>query len=225
VRFLPALVKGRLLDVGCGSGEWLASMRERGWNVAGLDFDQDAVRIAKQSGLEVRSGTLKEQNYASKSFDAVTLHHVIEHVPDPVETLTECARILVNGGQLVLSTPNSASLGHRIFKEYWRGLEPPRHLHIFSGRSLRRVLEQAGFRNISIRPHVAPSVIYESDLLWRGRASFTRTLKRHWPSWIVAQCFSLAELGLIKFKPSVADCVVAVAVKHDSIAHPPEEVV
>src|SRR5581483_5729280 len=72
VRFLPALPGGRLLDVGCGSGEWLVSMRRRGWQVAGTDFDENAVEFAKKRGLDVVCGALQQQQFPTDSFDAVT---------------------------------------------------------------------------------------------------------------------------------------------------------
>jgi len=213
VRFLSAVSQGRLLDVGCGSGDWLASMRERGWQVAGTDFDENAVKVARQRGLDVVCGPLEQQHFADNSFNAVTLSHVIEHVPDPVAELKECLRILKPGGKLVLFTPNSASLSHKVFKRDWRGLEPPRHLHIFSMDSMRRLLEKAGFRQNSIRPHIAKSVITDSLRLRRagkGQASGQRLGKG---AELYARAFNLWEAILLKWRPTVADCVAAVATK------------
>src|SRR5436190_15748012 len=139
-RFLQWMPGGRVLDVGCGAGEWLSWMRELGWDVQGLDFDPGAVRSAQTKDLRVACGSVEDQNYPATSFDAVTLNHVIEHLPDPVGTLKECARLLKPGGKLVVVTPNGVSLAHRHFKEYWRGLETPRHLHIFSPGSMSKAL-------------------------------------------------------------------------------------
>ena len=213
VRCLPAVPQGRLLDVGCGSGEWLLAMRQRGWTVEGVDFDESAVKLARQVGLKVESGSLEEQNYPDDYFDAVTLNHVIEHVPDPVRTLAECARILKPTGKLVLFTPNSASLGHLLFKECWRGLEPPRHLHIFSTWSMRRTLAAAGFQEVTILPFIVTSVIYQSLLLRWGRTDFTNGTPRNWPAWGITRLFKILELCLLPWNPSLGDCVIAVAVK------------
>ena len=213
VRFLTARPGGRLLDVGCGSGDWIMFMRGLGWQVSGNDFDAIAVKTARSRGLEVECASLEQQNHPAGTFDAVTLSHVIEHVPDPVQTLAECRRILKPGGRLVLFTPNASSLSHRVFKQDWRGLEPPRHLHVFSTESMRPLLEHAGFQNISVRPHLARSVIYESLLLRRGRTSFASEAGRSWTAEAYARLFNLVELCLIQWKPSAADCVAAVAVK------------
>jgi 2-polyprenyl-3-methyl-5-hydroxy-6-metoxy-1,4-benzoquinol methylase len=213
VRFLPAVPNGRLLDVGCGSGDWLLLMRELGWQVEGIDFDERALEVARKSGLQVRCGSLEEQSFPSASFDAVILNHVIEHLPDPIGNLLECARLLRPGGKLVVCTPNGSSLGHRLFKGKWRGLEPPRHLHVFSEQSMHRLLERAGFREISFRPLIAKSVIYESILLSWGRTGFGSVARRSLLAEGFARLFNILELGLLRWKPSVADCLAVVAVR------------
>jgi 2-polyprenyl-3-methyl-5-hydroxy-6-metoxy-1,4-benzoquinol methylase len=212
-RLLQAVPEGRLLDVGCGSGEWLATMCELGWRAEGIDFDENAVRVARQKGLDVRCGTLEQQNFPSGTFDAVTLNHVIEHLPDPKKTILECARILKPDGKLVIFTPNSSSLGHRVFRQNWRGLEPPRHLYLFSMQSLRSLLEKSGFKNISIHPQIAKSVIYESVLLWRGQMDSFPMPHRIWSAEMFARFFNIGEICLSNWKPSVADCVAAAAIR------------
>ena len=140
IRYLDLTMRGKVLDVGCGAGSWLLEMRGRGWEVFGLDIDPKAVEAARSAGLSVQCGPVQRQGYPSEFFDAVTLNHVIEHVPDPFKTVKECLRILKPGGKLVIITPNGSGLSHRFFKRDWRGLEPPRHLHIFSLESISRSL-------------------------------------------------------------------------------------
>ncbi len=213
VRFLPSVPGGRLLDVGCGSGEWLSAMREKGWRVAGTDFDENAVKTARQKGVDVVCGDLAQQNFPADHFDAVTLSHVIEHVPDPLATMVECFRILKPGGKLVLLTPNTASLSHKFFKQDWRGLEPPRHLHVFSFKSMRRALGRAGFGEIVIRPHVARTVILDSLRLRRaGNGQASDRSPGFGAKWF-ARAFNVLEACLQTWRPSVSDCVAAIAVK------------
>jgi 2-polyprenyl-3-methyl-5-hydroxy-6-metoxy-1,4-benzoquinol methylase len=213
VRFLPAVPHGRLLDVGCGSGDWLLAMSQRGWRVEGLDFDSNAVAVARSRGLKVATGALEAQQYNNSTFDAVTLSHVIEHVPDPVACLRECARVLKPGGRLVLLTPNADSLGHRIFGDSWRGLEPPRHLHVFSLHSMQRALQLAGFKAISVLPFVVTSVVYESILLRWGRGDFAHGAPRHRGAKLLTQLFKLLEICVLPWNGSAGDCVVASAIK------------
>lgn len=150
VMFVPAEPKGKLLDVGCGSGSLLKIFSKVGWQTEGIDFDPTAVENAKSKGLQVRCGTLEEQKYPDNHFDVITMSHLIEHVYNPLEQLRECHRILRPGGYLVLVTPNINSLSHRRFKEDFFHLDPPRHLHIFSPQALRLLSEKAGFQKIKL---------------------------------------------------------------------------
>ena len=77
--------------------------------------------------------------------DAILLCHVIEHLAEPIEILKECLSILKPGGILIMLTPNSESLGHRLFGRNWLHLDPPRHLYLFNSSNMRRILEQTGF--------------------------------------------------------------------------------
>ena len=149
--FLAAQPGGKLLDVGCGSGERLEKMRRLGWTVSGIDFDAEAVRVARDRGLDVSCGTIPGTWFPTEAFDAVTMNHVIEHVPHPIELLEECNRILKPGGKVVLTTPNSSCWGHKLFEEHWRGLEPPRHLHVFCPSSIEQTLRRAGFGVVLVR--------------------------------------------------------------------------
>jgi SAM-dependent methyltransferase len=79
------------------------------------------------------------------------MSHLIEHVYDPGALLEECYRILKPGGRVVIVTPNTQSVGHRMFGKYWRGLEPPRHIYLFSIASLKRLGSKAGFDILSAR--------------------------------------------------------------------------
>jgi 2-polyprenyl-3-methyl-5-hydroxy-6-metoxy-1,4-benzoquinol methylase len=149
---LRAVPPGRLLDVGCGSGMLLQRMRIAGWEVEGVDLDEKAiVRAWREYGVVVRHGDLHAACYPDGSFDAVTLNHVIEHVHDPIALLVECRRILRSDGRLILVTPNIASWGHARFGRNWRGLEPPRHLHLFSPKTLAETARRAGFARLEVR--------------------------------------------------------------------------
>lgn len=146
VLYVPFVENGHLLDVGCGNGSAMIELKRRGWKVTGTDFDDNALYNARRNGLEVHLGDLKTINFPDASFDAILLSHVIEHVPNPIETLKECHRILKPNGRLIAITPNATSKGHKYFKHHWRGLEVPRHLQIFTPDSLESIGFQAGFR-------------------------------------------------------------------------------
>jgi SAM-dependent methyltransferase len=107
---------GRLLDVGCGDGHFLNRMAQQGWEGTGIDFDAGAVENGrKKYGLDLIAADFQTASFSSSGFDAVTMTHVIEHVPDPVACLDKCRQLLKPGGRLVVSTPNPLSLGHQRF--------------------------------------------------------------------------------------------------------------
>jgi 2-polyprenyl-3-methyl-5-hydroxy-6-metoxy-1,4-benzoquinol methylase len=154
--FLEDLPPGRVLDVGCGSGDFLFKMHQLGWSVTGVDFDGKAIANAKaKHGFELLHSDLAGACFADNFFDAVTMNHVIEHVPEPTTLLAEIRRILKPGGRLVATTPNIQSLGHSLFQDCWRGLEPPRHLQIFSLQSLASCARQASFEMIEVKSSAA----------------------------------------------------------------------
>lgn len=142
--FLANLPAGRVLEVGCGSGALLRRLRDLGWTVEGQDVDPNAASIADDD-IVVHLGDLNALALPSESYDAVVMNHVIEHVHAPVELLRECFRLTKPGGILVITTPNINSYGHRIFGDAWVGLDPPRHLHIFSTKSLMNLVSSAGW--------------------------------------------------------------------------------
>ena len=148
--YLDEMTPGRLLDVGCGNGSWCVYMRARGWDVTGQEIDPKAVASAPAHLSQVHLGTLGSAAFPTDSFDAVVMNHVLEHVHEPVALLAECYRIARPGGLLIVTTPNSESYGHKHFGACWRGLEPPRHLHLFSVGSLKACAMKAGFRVVEI---------------------------------------------------------------------------
>jgi 2-polyprenyl-3-methyl-5-hydroxy-6-metoxy-1,4-benzoquinol methylase len=135
----------RFLEVGCGRGDLLLTMRGLGWTVEGIDFDPTAVEVARSRGLAVERATVFSRALVPGSADAMSLVHVVEHLFDPQAVLARCLEILKPGGTLVVVTPNFASLGRRMFGASWVHLDPPRHVTLFRVAALRRLAEAAGF--------------------------------------------------------------------------------
>lgn len=154
-RFLPKAAPGapapRVLDVGCGGGEFLVQAREIGWEPYGIDFDPLAVRAAQDKGFQVSLGGIEDLDDTLKPFDAATLSHVIEHVYRPVDTLTAIHARLRPGGHFYVETPNIDAIGRKRYGLSWRGFEAPRHLVMFDAQCLRDALARAGFVNIRQR--------------------------------------------------------------------------
>ncbi|HUA39880.1 MAG TPA: class I SAM-dependent methyltransferase [Candidatus Sulfopaludibacter sp.] len=142
----------RVLDIGCGNGAFLCQMRSLGWAVCGVEPDSQSAAHAQSAGLDVRVGLLQQQSLPEASFDAITAFHVIEHLHNPVETLCCCFKLLKPGGYITLATPNLDSFGYRRYGPCWLGLDPPRHLVLFTEDSLRQTLVGHGFV-VSRPPH------------------------------------------------------------------------
>jgi SAM-dependent methyltransferase len=135
--------QGRLLDVGCATGTFLAEMQRYGnWQVFGVEPNQWAARYAReQLKLDIFHGHLLEANLADNQFDVVTLWDVLEHLHDPRQTLTEIWRILKPGGFLICSVPNLDSIDAKLFGRFWIGLDAPRHLYVYSRCTLSAMLK------------------------------------------------------------------------------------
>jgi SAM-dependent methyltransferase len=136
---------GRLLDIGCGQGTFLSEMSRAGWRVLGIEPDSSAAAVARANSVPVVDEPLERAQLTPGSFDAVTMNHVIEHLHDPNEALRIAHRLLKPGGLLWIATPNLDSRGHALFGRDWIGLEPPRHLVVFTRTSLARAVAGAGF--------------------------------------------------------------------------------
>lgn len=137
----------RLLDVGCGSGEYLQRMRRLGWTVFGMDMSAAAVRLAhERHDLSVWVDTLPSERLPAAAFDLITGWQVIEHLDRPRQALACLRRALAADGQLALTTPNHAGWSARYFAGDWIGLDLPRHLIHFTPYSLREMLLAEGFQ-------------------------------------------------------------------------------
>lgn len=141
---------GRLLDVGCATGDFLGEMAQTpGWTVVGAEPSLAAARVAAQNtGAPILRGLLNSAPFADASFDAVTMWDVLEHVYRPREVIAEAARILRPGGVLVVNHPNTASLDRRAFGRLWIGYDLPRHTYLYPPELLRRLMAEQSLREI-----------------------------------------------------------------------------
>ena len=144
---LPSHVKnGALLDIGCGAGHYLLEMKDLGWNTTGVELTPSACDAAKQANLNVFQGTLEDYHFENDCFDIVRMSDVLEHVPNPHETLKEIYRILKPNGYLELTLPNLDAWTFELFGEYWFPLEIPRHLFHHTPESIKQLAHQHHFK-------------------------------------------------------------------------------
>jgi SAM-dependent methyltransferase len=141
----------RILDVGCGDGSGIAFLESLGWRASGVEIDPVAVQAARARGLDVIEGDMESAGFDDESFDAVTSSHVVEHLHDPRAFLDKIRRVLRPGGVLVITTPNVRSELLSRHGRNWRGLEPPRHLMLFTADNLFRLASAAGLRDVEVQ--------------------------------------------------------------------------
>lgn len=154
LRHLPEpAAHARLLDVGAAAGFFVEQARLAGWDAEGLELNGWAAEYAREElGVPVRRGSLEDAGYPDRSFAAVTLWEVIEHIPQPREFIREIARILQPGGLLALSTPDAGSAVARLFGRRWLGWKKiPEHVFFFDRDTLGRLLREEGFEVLSTR--------------------------------------------------------------------------
>jgi SAM-dependent methyltransferase len=169
-KLLPIQGKVRLLDFGCGAGDFLQRMHLLGWNVLGLDAAQTAVGIVRwQRGLPAHVGTLPQPLWADASFEAITMWQTLEHVHQPLDALRDAYRLLTPQGRLLVTVPNLESLSSSWFGSNWYGLDLPRHLTHFTTETLRGMLQRAGFEKIAIYHQQHGSWIRHSARLAHAR--------------------------------------------------------
>lgn len=165
-RHVPAGV--RVLDIGCGFCETLGYHEARGCEAYGVEADVNVQAVAKEQGFKVHQGVFDPSLYPAGYFDCVTMDQVIEHVSDPLATLAGIAMVLKPGGRAILSTPDAAGWGGRLFGRRWINWHAPYHQHFFSARSMARAAEASGLRLIR-----ADSITSSEWLLYQWNHLFT----------------------------------------------------
>lgn len=143
---------GRMLDIGCGNGWFIYTMRQKGWDVRGVEPSKAGAEAGRISGkLDIHHGDLLTANYPSDYFDYVRSNHSFEHIPNPNEILDEIYRILKPGGKAFIGVPNINSVNGRVFGPYWYYLGAPVHTFNYSDKTLPQLLKRHRFRNIHVK--------------------------------------------------------------------------
>lgn len=151
--------KGRLLDIGCATGDFLDEVSHYGnntqWELYGVEISKYAAELAsKKKYLKIFNATLEECGFPDHYFDVITLWDVLEHLYDPAGSLSEIHRILKPGGILVIRVPNFNSLDRIIFKSEWAGWDAPRHLYVFSKSTIAAYLDRNGFSILNLSTNI-----------------------------------------------------------------------
>lgn len=181
---ITGLHQGNLLDVGSGTGYFIAEMKKAGWSVTGLEPDARARKIARENN---RLELLPSENLfqlPAKYFDVITLWHVLEHVHDLKRYVAQLSCLLNQEGKILVAVPNYFSYDAEKYKNFWAAYDVPRHLYHFSPVSMHILMQQAGLEITDIKPLWYDS-FYISLLSTRYKKG-----KPHWPDAILTGLLS-----------------------------------
>jgi len=141
--------KGNLLDIGAGTGDFLAHAKSKKWEVVGIEPSQKAKELAQKKGVSFVDNT---EELSDNSFDVITMFHVLEHVEDLDKQLSELKRISKPNGIIIVAVPNYKSYDAEYYKEFWAAYDVPRHIWHFSKTSIQKLFAKQGIQLIKTKP-------------------------------------------------------------------------
>jgi len=177
---LKKIANVNVLDIGCGSGKLLIALSNYNFKLFGIDIDPEPIKVLKEN-YNIDGDAVFFSNFSTdKKFDIIFAYHFLEHVSDPTLTLQKMKNLLKPGGLLFLRVPNIDSLSYKIFGKYSVILDQPRHIFMFSPKTLENFLEKVEFKNIKIEtnPHLyfIESILNFFDLTSNFSSTFVSRL-------------------------------------------------
>lgn len=142
-------VKGNLLDLGSGTGDFLAAAKKKDWKIHGVEPNAGARKLASEKGVLLQEDS---SSFPGEFFDVITMWHVLEHVPNLEAQISELDRLLKRDGLLVIAVPNFNSYDAEVYKEHWAAYDVPRHLYHFSRKSISAIFSNFGYAVIEEKP-------------------------------------------------------------------------
>jgi 2-polyprenyl-3-methyl-5-hydroxy-6-metoxy-1,4-benzoquinol methylase len=144
--------KGKILDVGCGTGNFIQACKKDGWKIGATEPDSGARKVASERVGEILSESIFNTELSKTSFDIITLWHVLEHIHQLNETIEWLREHLNPGGKIVVAVPNPESSDAQKYGRFWAAYDVPRHLYHFSKDTLKLLMKNHGMRVETIHP-------------------------------------------------------------------------
>lgn len=165
--------KGNLLDIGAGTGDFLAYAKSKKWEVIGIEPSQKAKDLALKKGVLFVKST---EELSDNSFDVITMFHVLEHVEDLDKQLSELKRISKPNGIIIIAVPNFKSYDANYYKEFWAAYDVPRHIWHFSKIAIQKLFSEKEIELIKTKPMYFDSfyVSLLSEKYKNGKMNFVR---------------------------------------------------
>ena len=165
--------KGNLLDIGAGTGDFLAYAKSKKWEVIGIEPSQKAKDLALKKGVLFVKST---EELSDNSFDVITMFHVLEHVEDLDKQLSELKRISKPNGIIIIAVPNYKSYDAKYYKEFWAAYDVPRHIWHFSKIAIQKLFSEKEIELIKTKPMYFDSfyVSLLSEKYKNGKMNFVR---------------------------------------------------
>ncbi|WP_333598989.1 class I SAM-dependent methyltransferase [Flavobacterium sp.] len=173
--------KGKLLDIGAGTGDFLVVAKNDGWHITGIEPSEKAKTIAINKGVKfAESLAVLESN----SFDIITMWHVLEHVPNLEEYILELKRLLKPSGTIVIAVPNFKSFDATYYGKFWAAYDVPRHIWHFSKTAIGKLFAEKEMKLTEVLPMKFDSfyVSLLSEKYKTGRMNFFRAFFVGWKS-------------------------------------------
>ena len=141
-----------LLDVGCGTGDFLQIAKQNNWNVSGIEPNKQARSIANNKTDNSVFEVEQLLNFKENTFNVITLWHVLEHLPNLDKQISILKKILKPNGTLIIAVPNYKSYDAKYYKEHWAAFDVPRHLWHFSKASISKLVSKESMRVVKVKP-------------------------------------------------------------------------
>lgn len=176
-------LEGRnLLDLGCGTGDFLKTAKEHGWEITGIEPNQTARNLANQKTENSVFDSAELPNLPNQSFDIITLWHVLEHLPNLENHLSIFKSLLKPNGSLVVAVPNFKSYDAQYYKSHWAAYDVPRHLWHFSKASISKLVNKQHMVLEKTLP-LTFDAYYVSLLSEKYKNGFMNPIKAFWTAW------------------------------------------